>query len=176
MRLFIAAPISGEVRDHCTKLEEKLKETGVRMKTVEPENIHITLKFLGEVKSDKVREIINSLESIHSPRLVANTTRIGVFPNTNYIKVVWLGIDSPGLMNLHGKLEMALSKVGFNPEKNFIPHITLARVKEKPNKNLIELIGTEDRVGFTIDKLLLMKSVLTERGPVYEVLHEKQFE
>ncbi len=176
MRLFIAAPVPKEVREHCIMLEDELRRTGVRMKTVEPENIHITMKFLGDVSADTAKEIIRVLDKNSLHKANASTTRIGVFPSIDYIKIVWLGIDSPELVNIHTRIDGLLSKLGFKADTNFVPHITLSRVKEKPNKNLVELIGTEDRLEFIVDKLLVMKSILTKRGPIYEVLYEKQLE
>ncbi len=175
MRLFIGAPITDEVREKCKEIVEVIRRSGVKAKIVEPNNMHITLKFLGEVPGTKVDEIKNAMDLIEYNIIEAETTRVGAFPNPMYVKVIWLGVDSEGLIEVVRNLDNKLEPIGFRREKNFIPHITLARIKEKPNKSLVELIGQEVRIPFQIREMDLVKSTLTREGPIYEVIHKKEF-
>ncbi len=174
MRAFIAIPLPKEVISDCKDLEHKLKNTGVKMKLVEPENLHITLKFLGNIDENTVNRIKEILDSIKSEPFKAKTSFVGCFPNPDFIRVVWLGVESKEIESIQRDIDKELEKLGFDRERNFVPHITLARVKEKPNKKLKELIGMRVNKEFEVDRILLMKSTLTRGGPIYDVIYEKK--
>jgi len=160
--------------------ENEIKKTGCNIKLVEPENIHITLKFLGDTQET----IINDIEKI----LKASTVEIkpfeiklkgtGVFPNQNYIKVIWIGLkNTDPITKIVKNIDTPLSEIGFQREKReFSPHLTIARVKTAKNKeSLIRVIENFDNIEFgdiNVDTIKLKKSELTSKGPIYSTLKE----
>ncbi len=173
MRVFLALPISEDVRKACTELQKEIRKSGTKAKLVEPENLHITLRFLGDRPpgfSDSVRRVLHELKG--SGKIEAKTTYVGSFPSREFIRVVWLGIDSPGIIKLKQGIDSRLEGLGIIPETDYTPHITLARIKEKPSKKLRELIGKRINIEFGIDKIVMMKSELRKEGPKYEILWE----
>ena len=107
-----------------------------------------------------------------------NLKGAGVFPNPNYIKVIWVGITDPGPMpEIAKNLDQQLNGLGFKSEKRgFKPHITLGRVKTRKNKDQLKrlIINNEDRIfgEININSVKLIKSVLDSRGPTYYTLEE----
>ena len=148
----------------------EVKDSRVNLKLVEPKNIHITLKFLGDTEEKLVDEIekiiINSVQGISSFDIKLEST--GVFPNQNYIKVVWVGIkQGEQIANISKKIDDALTKFGFNREKRgFSPHLTIARVKSAKNKDkLLQILEKYKDVEFAeikVESIKLKKSVTTE--------------
>jgi len=173
VRLFLGFPITDDIIKECLSLQEELKKTGVKMKLVERENLHITLKFLGEVPESRIDKLVNILELVDERPFECHTTSVGAFPNKNYVRVIWLGVESESILSIHDFIDAELAEIGFQRDKNYVPHITLARVKERPNSALSSMIGKKIEREFKIDKILLMKSKLTREGPVYEIVHEK---
>ena len=156
----------------------EIKNSGTNVKLVEPENIHITLKFLGDTKEDlieKIQEIINkSTEQINPFELKVKST--GVFPNQNYIKVVWLGLENiENLEAISQKIDQETSKLGFEKEKRkFSAHVTVGRVRSAKNKDkLLQIINKYQDVEFgtiLVESIELKKSELTSQGPIYTTL------
>ena len=179
MRCFIAIGMPHETENRLRSLIEQLKPLSHAVKWVAPENLHLTLKFLGETHEDKVPEIIGALRDVtagHKPfTLTAHGT--GVFPNANWPKVVWVGLDSEGgLLALHSDIEKAMEPLGFAPEKRaFSPHLTIGRIKvgrDKPLQleHLMHEITTrkeEDFGSFEVSEVALVKSDLRPAGAVH---------
>ncbi len=172
MRSFIAIPVSPS-----GQISKVLSELGLwrrqGLKPVEPENMHLTLKFLGEIDPGRVPEIVEAIERAiedHSPFRV-QFKGMGAFPNENYIKVVWVGIDSDGLGPLASDVIDAMAGLGFERSK-FSAHLTLARVKgPKPRERIQEMIADNrdrDLGRLDVDSIYLMKSTLTPAGPIYD--------
>jgi len=127
------------------QFESEIKNTGANIKLVEPENIHITLKFLGETKENHINQIEQFLkESAQGLEpFEIQLKGSGVFPNPNYIKVIWIGIRNGDIIGkIANKIDEKISTLGFKKEnRNFSPHLTIARVKSAANKDkLIRLI------------------------------------
>jgi len=162
------------------EFENKIKQSGAIVKLVEPKNIHITLKFLGdtdEEQVDEIEEIIKkAVEGIDPFKIQLKST--GVFPNQNYIKVVWVGIyngDQIGI--IANKIDEKLSEIGFKKEnREFSSHLTIARVKSAINKEqLLQVIDKYKEFEFAeikVDSIKLIKSELTQKGPIYTTLKE----
>jgi 2'-5' RNA ligase len=154
---------------------DTLKKTGANLKLVEPENLHITLKFLGDTPDTQIQEIHTVLETciqdIHP--FTIQLQRLGVFPNNNYMKVIWIGIqDDNQLLLLSKSINQLLKPLGFKTEKRpFQPHFTLARVRSAKNKAAVHkfiLDHADDDFGtFTVNTIDLKKSQLTPSGPIY---------
>jgi len=177
-RGFIAADI--EVTENIIKFLNEMKNSKFDIKVVEPQNIHITLKFLGDVQQGKINQIEQvikeSVEGIESFKI--NLKNTGVFPNKNYIKVVWIGIeDAENLAIIANNIDDKLSQMGFKKEKReFSAHLTIARVKTARNKDiLLERINEYDNFNFGIQEIKSIKlkmSELTPKGPIYTTLKE----
>ena len=179
-RGFIAIEI--EATTKILDFEKEIKQTGANVKLVEPENIHITLKFLGDVKEeivDQIEKIMINAEKETEPFSV-KLIGTGVFPNQNYIKVIWIGIeDGHHIETLAGKIDEEISKLGFKREKRrFSPHLTIGRVKTAKNKErLLKIIEAYEGVEFgvfQVDTIKLKKSDLTPKGPIYTTIKEVQ--
>jgi 2'-5' RNA ligase len=155
--------------------EKDLKDTKANIKLVEPENIHITLKFLGDTNEDLIDEIDSlikkAVQGINSFNIILEGA--GVFPNKNYIKVIWLGIkNGEKLGNISKNIDEELNGMGIKKEKReFSAHLTIARVRSVKNKEKILRIiekHTNSRFGeINVNSIKLKKSILTQKGPIY---------
>ena len=154
MRLFIGVPLPTNLKEKILDITKKLNVEGVKL--IPKENLHITLSFLGEV--DDVGRIKSRLRDL--PSSIFKIRRAGVFPSIDYIRVVWLGVD--GGMNIVEELK----KRGF--DVNDVLHVTIARVKRKPNKKHIkDFIKSVGYVGEFKGNACLFKSVLMKPSPKY---------
>lgn len=178
LRTFIAVDIGPLPK--ILELAERLKASGADLKLVEPENIHITLKFLGDTDSglmDQIADIIAESSADIEP-FYLNLEEIGAFPKLTYMKVIWVGIaGGEGLVTVSERLDRALKPLGFKSEKKgFKPHLTIARVRSPRNKNeLLRVIDAHKEESFgevQVDSIVLKKSVLSPSGPTYTDLKE----
>lgn len=162
------------------EFEKEIEKTGANVKLVEPENVHITLKFLGDTEEEQIDEIeriikdaVKEINSFHIQLKGA-----GVFPNQNYIKVIWIGIEhGEEIATIAHKIDGQFSRLGFKKEKRgFSPHLTVARVKSAKNKEkLLQIIEKYKDVEFgdiEVDSIKIKKSDLTQKGPIYTTLRE----
>ncbi|MCZ7372868.1 MAG: RNA 2',3'-cyclic phosphodiesterase [Candidatus Methanoperedens sp.] len=173
IRTFIAVELPERLKPDIKKICAMLKIPGIKL--VEPELVHITMKFLGDVREDQVEQIAAALMKINTRQFEANIKGIGVFPKPAYVKVIWLGAQ--GNFNpLHDEIERVLSPFKFEKEGHFTAHATLARVKELRDKaELFEKIKQLEGVDLgtiNVGSICLKKSTLTPEGPIYETLHE----
>ncbi len=178
VRSFICVEINNA--EVVRQIEEQIKKTrfeGVR--PVKSNQLHLTLKFLGEVPESRIASIKQAIQSIDFPSFNILLEGIGCFPNLNYIRVVWIGIreGSDNLKQLTNMIEKKLNPIGFPREKRgFSPHLTLARIKKLRNadkKQLTAVIQDSKAISIgvqMIDKFILKKSTLTPKGPIYEDL------
>lgn len=175
MRSFIAIGFSNE------KIEEVLRElAGVQadIKLVEPQNTHITLKFLGEIDEARVEEIYRAMKKSFEPFSKFNVSiqGLGAFPSTNYMRVVWAGFkdNREKLIELQRALDSNLSLLNFKKEKRFEPHLTIGRVKSRRGKEELKAFVLKHRDtdfgSFSVDKIELKKSTLTPKGPIYSTV------
>ena len=151
MRLFVALEIPAAVRDNLAALPKDLRDLSLRLgdkrgRWVRPENLHVTLKFIGEAADTKLEGIRDSLAKIRSDAPVDLQFRgLGYFPNEKHPRVLWVGLNaSSNLALLAGDIDRALEAQGVAPEKRaFAPHVTLARF-EPP--------GLHEKLGAAIQK------------------------
>ncbi|HLD59764.1 MAG TPA: RNA 2',3'-cyclic phosphodiesterase [Candidatus Bilamarchaeaceae archaeon] len=165
VRCFIAINLPSEIKDKILSISKSIHTDVVRL--VKPENLHITLKFLGEVSEDQVEEIKTKLSSISFSPFILPIEGIGVFPNENYVKVVWIGCKSDELEKLSDEMEKLLGK----SDRQFTSHLTIARVTKKINMTYFLEKNKNLKVGdIQINSFELMKSELTPSGPIYTKL------
>lgn len=181
MRAFLAVDLDPSLQDKVLEVQEKLKDADAPVKFVEARNLHFTCKFFGEIsenKKEKIAEMIKAnIENYNAFKI--DIKHIGVFPNPNYIKVVWLGLEDPGkFAGLLEGFDVEFKKFGFKKERSYIPHLTIGRVKGKKNKeNLLGVLKELEDVEIgpmKVDRLTLKKSELTPNGPVYTTVEEFQ--
>ena len=175
MRAFVAVEISNiEVIDSISKFQS---EINIPAKPVEPQNLHFTLQFLGEISEEISEKIKAALNSIKFSSFEVNFSGIGAFPKLKFPRVIWVGTDETGgsaLVDLAKKVENVLSPLGFIPDKSFKPHITIFRIKRKIGDISQKLTKFENHEfgSQEISNIKLKQSVLTPQGPVYSDLEE----
>ena len=167
MRVFIAIDLPKDIRDSIAAIYRDLK--GVRGKFVEPHNLHITLKFLGEQPPHTVNNVLKALSEITYKKFKVSVTGIGTFNN----RVIWLGVSNgfEDILKLHSLVDDKLKKIGFEKERNFHPHITIFRVKQILDKRLFDSFLERNNklyIGsFIVNEFKLKRSILTPEGPIY---------
>lgn len=178
-RSFFALPLSFQCRQEIDKTVLDLKidlPSGIRW--VKTENLHITLKFLGKFRTEDIEPIKNVLDSVLSAtsQFTLSLQSLGVFPNSRYPKVVWIGIaPSDELFQIFRQLENAVFAFGYpKEERGFSPHLTIGRVKNdlhNPDPSRIFNIIKSKNIGAIsespVDKVVFFQSELAERSPVY---------
>ncbi|MCS7109427.1 MAG: RNA 2',3'-cyclic phosphodiesterase [Candidatus Micrarchaeota archaeon] len=173
MRAFIAVELPKELKESIGRFQDEINmDFGNSLKLVENENLHITLRFFPEIDekiAEEIKKIINSLE--FEP-FIAICKGIGVFPNQNFIRVIWIGVESTKkLEKLESVLSDKIQKIyKFKKESHFISHITVARVKRKIDFNrYLSKYSNYEFGKFLIDKrnIKLKMSKLTPDGPIY---------
>ncbi len=149
---------------------------GAPLRVVAPENLHVTLKFLGEIREDQVHEVTQAMDRALKgfTSFEARLRGLGAFPGMGYIRVIWVGIVNEELVKMQRALDAELAKLGFPREKKFHPHLTLARVKSRRGLDRVRGYLAEhadkDYGEALVDRVELKKSVLTPRGPIYSSL------
>lgn len=180
IRSFIAFDINNpSVLQKFGEVQDFLVKTGADLRLVMPENIHITLRFLGDIPASRVDEIHEGMKRVDFSAFECEVHGLGVFPDLRYARVVWAGIKkgSDELNSAANQLEPQLRKLGFRADpKGFSPHLTLARVRTGRNKaelarSIQELVDYDFGI-VKADCLRLKKSVLTPKGPIYSTLRE----
>jgi 2'-5' RNA ligase len=156
-----------------------LLNTGSNLRLVKPENIHITIRFLGNITLPLVDQISEQMNKISINPFEVEIQGLGAFPSLKHIKVIWAGIQkgSNELMNIFNQLEPHLQKLGLKPDRRgFNPHLTIARVRTARFKGkLTHLIRDLTKYEFgkiKTNHLKLKKSVLTPKGPIYNTIYE----
>ena len=180
IRSFIAFDIDNEsVIKRFSEAQAKLVNTGADLKLVKPQNIHMTMRFLGNISPPMVDSIHEEMKKISFTPFNVEIKGLGVFPKLKYARVIWAGIrkGADELTNVFNQLEPLLRGLGFKPDpKGFSAHLTIARVKTGRNKvELVRRIQELADYEFGIvraDCLRLKKSVLTPKGPIYSTLRE----
>jgi RNA 2',3'-cyclic 3'-phosphodiesterase len=175
-RGFIAVEIP--ISEKLKALYNALNKLSIKIKLVSLENIHITLKFLGQTKFEQVKEIETIMKNatcdVDPFSIILQGT--GVFPNRKYIKVIWVGITgATPLASLSRNIDRHLKHLGFPEEKRaFSPHMTLGRVKflkdKEPLLSILDEYKDEIFSEVPINAILLKKSTLTPSGPIYETI------
>ncbi len=179
MRLFIAIDFPEEINSYLKEIQkqmankiyssfnEPVQKTGYDfLKLVS--SFHLTLRFIGEKTENHKKAIISCLQKISFNKFSLELNSLGAFPNKSNIRVIWVGISpSKPLEDLHNNIEKALSDFRLKKDFNFLPHITLARIKR--GKPKIQLPGIKiAHKKFYVNNFALYKSTLSYSGPIYE--------
>ncbi|MBW2646020.1 MAG: RNA 2',3'-cyclic phosphodiesterase [Deltaproteobacteria bacterium] len=181
IRSFIAIELPGQVIEAIKKLQEDLRKYGLGIRWVRPENIHLTLKFLGNISEEDVAPITSVLKT------ATDTTEpfhlrgqgLGIVPGISRPQVIWIGMsgDVEPLKQFQLRVEEGLEQLGFPKEKRpFRSHLTIGRVKGKLEKRIlleaIEQLGIFESDSFIADSIILFRSDLQRSGAVYTKLAE----
>lgn len=174
MRTFIALDLPREVISEIEKIRDTVKKkvlfTG---KYTEPENLHLTLKFLGEVDEEKTREVKKLLNEIKIEHFRVELGEIGIF-SKSFPKILWIKLNGKGIWELQKEIDNKLKDI-FAPEERFMSHITIARIKNvSSKKEFLEYLKSlrPKKHEFVVNEFFLKKSELLESGPVYTDLEE----
>jgi len=170
MRLFLAIDLPKEMKDYLFELEKKPKEAKITW--VSKKNLHLTLKFFGEVNKEQLLEIKKRLRFSAKP-IQAYISTMGFFPNKKAPRVIWVAVEPEDeIIGLQQRLDQAFLDI-FPSDQKFQSHITLGRIKSIRRKDdffkSVDSIKIEPRT-FIIDSFQLIKSELTKTGPIYEVV------
>ena len=175
IRAFLAVDIDDDLKPKINKIIKQFKQTDANIKYVDLINLHLTLKFFGDIDiegidllSQRISEVVSQFEPFK-----IRIKGCGAFPNTNHIKVIWVGLEEDELLkNLHDKLDVEFKKLGFEADKKFSSHLTIGRMKSAKNKNkvkaMIEEFGDAEIGEMVVDKIVLKKSTLKPSGPIYD--------
>ena len=165
MRCFIAIDLPEEIKKEIAKIQKQLPD--FKGKLTEKDNLHLTLKFLGEISDEQVNNIKEKLEKIKFNKFKAKLGGAGIF-SENFIRIVWLELENCD--KLQKETDEKLKDL-FKKEERFMSNLTIARVKSTKDKKLfiealrkIQVKPSE----FEVQGFALKKSTLTEKGPFYE--------
>jgi RNA 2',3'-cyclic 3'-phosphodiesterase len=183
IRSFIAIELPPEVKKALTRLQDRFKAgDGGQVKWVEPENLHLTLHFLGNIPADTVSPITDALEqaAAGTRHFQLEVGGLGAFPDLRRVQTIWVGIagDVDKLDKFYKDIGAHLTPLGHKPETRlFSPHLTIGRVRDfaRPEERaaLVRMIENSSfNVKYRVDvtAVNLMKSQLTPRGPIYTQL------
>ncbi len=177
MRCFISIELPENVRSQIFHSFEKLKNSKLGFGNfVDKNNLHLTLKFLGDLSEDKIELVKKALSEVEFRQFSVETGELGFFPNEKFIKILWLDLISPEFEFLKKSIDDKLQKLGFNEkEKDFVAHLTLTRIKKIDNKEaFLEKVQeiAPKKMFFVANQFSLMKSILKKNGPEYKILAE----
>jgi 2'-5' RNA ligase len=180
IRSFLAFDMDSEaVRKRLAAVQNLLAQTDADLKLVEPQNIHMTIRFLGDITPATAEKIFAEMQQVQFTPFNVQIKGLGAFPDLRYPRVVWAGITEGAeqLQNVFNQLEPRLRSLGFPPDpKGFSPHLTIARVKTGRNKaQLADFVTKNANYDFGTIKaecLRLKRSDLTPRGPIYSTLKQ----
>jgi 2'-5' RNA ligase len=180
IRSFIAFDLENEqVLNRLSSAQKLIIETGADLKLVEPQYIHITMRFLGSISPSMVEKVYEAMKKVKFTPFTIQIRGLGVFPSINYPRVVWAGLTEgvEQLKSIFSQLEPQIRALGFVSDAyGFSPHLTIARVRSGANKQrLAELVTKKADYDFgsiKADCLRLKKSQLSPKGPTYSTLKE----
>lgn len=178
MRTFIAVELPERIKREIGGLQAPFKKTGTFVSWVKPKNIHVTLKFLGEVPEEKINEVFSATQkALEGKRKFTMSLKgTGAFPNPRRPRVIWVGAGSGGeeLSLLAAGIEQEMEKIGFPKEKRkYSAHFTIGRVKSPKNiEKLMELVSSSDfqTEEIEVNEVVVMKSQLDPGGAIYTPL------
>ena len=173
-RVFLALEVPDEIRQDIECFKERLNTGEAMIKWVEPENLHINLRFFGEISEEEIKKIEECSKQIADSQkpFELSIEGLGFFPNNISPRVLWLGCTSKELLKLRFDLEQLFEEAGLGKEKKeYKPHITLGRIKSKKEVRTLSkevCKKSETRLGtFHADRITIFESRLSFKGPEY---------
>jgi 2'-5' RNA ligase len=175
-RCFVAVEVPSVARAQLGDLLKQLGRTPGPVRWSKPDQMHLTLAFLGEVPQDFVDSAVARLMPavVCFRQFTARLSGMGAFPNPKRARIVWVGTDHgrAELCALQAGVVVALKGVGFQPESRpFSPHLTIGRVKVPADVSSTVQVMFESEP-FEVSRVVLFRSVLEPAGPVYSVIAE----
>ena len=181
MRAFLAIELEPYIKNKISETQEIIKDSdSSKIKYVETDNIHLTIKFFGEI-DDYTLEQINDIVNKSIKKYEAYTIKVvnvGAFPNIYRPRVIWTGIKDKKntTVKLIEDLDKKFNNIGFKKEKDYVPHITIGRVKEIHDKDklsqTLKNLKKQYHGKMEVKKICLKSSTLTPNGPIYENIKE----
>jgi 2'-5' RNA ligase len=175
LRCFIAINLTGTVKSLLADIQDELRKCKADIRWVNPSNIHLTLKFLGNIKEERVDDIIRVLEAgcRSANPFVLKIKGLGMFPHTMSPRVLWVGITGgSGLFDLRKEIEDGMVSAGFEADnRSFKPHLTIGRFKSRAGRECLQEImrkhETEEYTSMHVKSVALMRSDLLPEGAMH---------
>jgi 2'-5' RNA ligase len=180
MRCFIAIKLDDAIKDQLENVQGLMKNIGGKVSWTSRAQMHLTLQFLGDTENDLIPQIIGVMKSAarEVPPFTFDVEKIGAFPPRGIPRILWVGVsECPPLLKLQQLIETGLKPLGFDPEeRGFTPHLTLGRVREKPDLQKYQKVMAENQ-NFTagrqqVNKVILFSSDLQPTGAIHTALAE----
>lgn len=181
VRCFVAIRVAPGAVEALQRAQERLRRTGADVKLVETRNLHLTLKFLGDVESARLPDVLRVVQAIAAgtPRMAGRIHGVGAFPNERAPRVIWAGMDfePDAARTLAARIDAELAPLGFAREtRPFASHVTLGRVRSpRGRKSLaqeLEKLSGSEFGRQPVERLTVFQSVLSAAGPEYTALAE----
>jgi len=184
MRAFIAIELPAKIKDALSEIQNKLKNENLKTSWIEPQNLHLTLKFLGNLPIEKLEQIkkIAAATIKASPGFKVKLECLGVFPDLRAGRIIWVGANQPPLelKQLVKQLEGQLTETGIPKEnRDFCAHITIGRIRNclSPSNlgkalDKIAMDMPDYDFEFNCGRITLFESTLGPAGPTYTALKE----
>jgi 2'-5' RNA ligase len=181
LRSFLAVELPELILNRIGEIQRDLKSSRADVRWVSPENIHLTLKFFGNIEESLIQHIVQSIEGPlqDTSPFFLKVQGMGAFPNLKNPRVIWMGFQEGKeiIVSIQKQLEREFEKIGFQPEdRPFHPHLTLGRMRSNRGKD--DLVKGMERYregefgSFQVEKVILFKSDLRPMGPIYTPLRE----
>jgi RNA 2',3'-cyclic 3'-phosphodiesterase len=185
LRAFLAIPFSAASANFIKEIQQTLSQANADVKWVEPHNIHLTLKFLGDIKEKSIRPLVGYLtDGLKTKKIfTVRLNLLGAFPSPKKPRIIWVGMEKGAseTIELARTAEESAGLIGIKKEERpFSPHTTIGRVRSFKNltalTSAIETYSFSQPIEQTIIQVILFKSTLTSQGPIYESLQEIQLQ
>ena len=181
IRSFLAIELPEPIQRKIGEVQGGLRLSHADVRWTDPEKIHVTLKFFGNIEESRIDPIFKSIDEpiLNTLPFSLKVRGVGAFPHLKNPRVIWIGLvdEKEALTSLQKQIETYLEKIGFQPEgRPFRPHLTLGRMKSNRGKE--ELVGRmekhrEEEFGILkVERVILFKSDLRPSGPIYTPLRE----
>lgn len=180
IRSFVAVDLDEpSIRERIATAQKGLEQTRAQLKLVDPEIMHLTLRFLGEIPHATVENVKEAMDTLHFPAFEVEFSGLGAFPSLKRINVVWVGMKrgQERLNEIFHQLEPKLRQMGLPADnKGFSPHLTIARAKSGLNREalagFVSSMTDQEFGKMSVRAVRLKKSTLTPKGPIYTTIHE----
>ncbi len=182
IRVFVGFFTTKQIHEHVEQMSQKW-DRYIKGNWVKPQNLHITLQFIGEVEESTLVGVLKAMQEVAQGQrpIDIKYRSLGVFPNPDRARVLWMGVSEghDRLKALAREVIRANRRAGIKEEgKPFHPHVTVCRIKEFDKRKLKEMLRQYENTPFgtdRVDKIAIVKSSLTQVGPIYTVIEEFYF-